>query len=140
MSLRSLVLATLTVSAPAFAIDNPVLRHQSDDGVACLTNLVREQVGPAPELFNFEGPYVARRSNDGKTAQYWIWTNRVRAPGHILKLVTNDTQGWQNNRNGDALTADSLQNTAQVYEFLRGGDTGYYEFSIDLTRCENFLK
>ena len=141
--LSSMLAVSSLAAAPKDEKDfilNPVLRQQTDAGAECLKQLIREK---SPyQLYEFEGPYYPRYGTQN-TMEYWVMTWNVRTIGHIIKLNTDDQQGWILTSGSNVVETYGATNTpriAPVYELLRGGDTGYYEFNIDLTPCEKYLK
>lgn len=133
-----------SVLAPTARAENTLsdvsLRAQGADGASCLSALVAAQIqDPEISLYNFEGPF----ERDGLRAiEYRAWATRIRAPGYVIRIVTADGAAFrdQGDASGPRYTAAAIATEARVYEFLRGGEAGPYEFSIDLTPCAAYLK
>ena len=136
MILSALLTSSLALaSAPTSDLSRPTLSPQTPEGSKCLGNLLREKISdPNISLYDFEGPFY----RDNATTEYRSWATRVRMPGYIIQIVTDDREGWT--FNGESFTALTAHRAANVYGFLRGNDVGPFEFSIDLTPCEAFLK
>lgn len=115
---------------------NPVIAHQSVEGEECIKQVLSEQ---SPyTLYDFEGP---RRRSDN-VVEYWVWTYLGRWIAHGIEIETSDGSFWNEYYAAEMVTyaAPSAFRQAKVFEVLRGGDLGNYQFSIDLERCAPFLR
>lgn len=148
--MQSLLLHTMMAISPMNATGNaptaptpdptlfrdPVVAPQSVEGEECLKQVLAEQ---SPyTLYDFQGPF--RRANN--VVEYWVWTYLTRWIAHGIEIETSDGSLWNEYYAAELVTyaAPSAFRQAKVFEVLRGGDLGNYQFSIDLERCGQFLR